>query len=181
MDRVHRLRKSPTDTTKRHYVAYKTRILSIVLVVPMALLLVLLLIAGIVGSPNSRVAAALVGLPFIVAIVALLIRFAYAFTVSTDEHLLIYRTALRTRRFRREDIKDVSVAEVSNGFRTFSVPALTLRTGKTLNLRPFNCYRPKAGTRPNPKALDVLNEMASDLDEWARGPAMSPKPASVGL
>jgi hypothetical protein len=169
MDRVRPVRRGVIGSTEGHFVAIRTRILAITLVTPMALLLVALFVGGMVGSSSSRASLVVVGVPFIIAIVALLIRFAYAFDVSVEESQLAYRTAFRTRRFRKQEINHVSLVEVGNGFRTFCVPRLTLETGKSIDLRPFNCSKPKDERGPNPKAFRELSEMASALQQWAQG------------
>ena len=96
------------------------------------LLFVILSISVVVDPPlgggeSSTLAVALI---FLAALVGLLIRMRWAFTVEIEAEDLIYRTLLRTVRFARSDIQEIGIEERHRGMAKIKQPYLRLRDGR---------------------------------------------------
>jgi hypothetical protein len=57
--------------------------------------------------------------------------------------------------------------EISNGAFKFLSPTLTLRNGKSINLRSFNSRKSHNSEVVNPRSLQRLEEMIKELKDWA--------------
>ena len=126
--------------------------------------------AHALSSSSNRTSALYTGL-LAAAAVGVGLRAHWAASITLDGSTLTYRSLMRTRRFKREEVAGVEVRQMQRRLRLWSRPYLRLRNGTDLSLTelsiPTQGFRSEAisGERPE---VAAQAEMIRSISAWLR-------------